>query len=173
MAISVLNFFWPHIFLWFLTKFSSLCFWNNFHHTLKTLYAFFSLNMLLRSVIFENFWLFPQGGVIAVFTYPTSLPLPLPFPFQPHPSISPDTPSPSLFNPTSCPNIGKHTWGHVLGFLHLSVNGGHKKAKGWYCSNSALAINYANTFLSKRDRGILQQMQRVECQIAPYQVHVS
>ena len=129
VAISVLIFFWPHIFLWFLTKFSSLCFWNNFHHTLRTLYALFSLNMLLRSVIFENFWLFPQGGVIAVFTYPTSLPLPLPFPFQPHPSISPDTPSPSLFNPTSCPNIGKHTWGHVLGFLHLAVNGGIKRQR--------------------------------------------
>ena len=73
-------FFWPHIFLWFLTKFSSLCFWNNFHHTLRTLYALFSLNMLLRSVIFENFWLFPQGGVIAVFTCSTSYPSPFPSP---------------------------------------------------------------------------------------------
>lgn len=86
-----------HFFLWVFTKFSSLFLGITFHYTLGTLHALFSLNMLLRSVIFENFWLFPQGGVIAVFTYSTSLPLPLPFPFQPHPSIFPDTPSPSLF----------------------------------------------------------------------------
>ena len=41
---------------------------------------------------FKKFWLFPQGSVIAVFTYPTFLPLPLPllFPLQPRPSIIPD-----------------------------------------------------------------------------------
>ena len=40
-------------------------------------------------------------------------------------------------------------------------------------NDTALAINYANTFLNRRDWGILQQLQRVECKIAPYQVHES
>ena len=42
-------FFWPHTFLWFSTKFSSLFLWVKFHYTLRTLHALFSLNMLLRT----------------------------------------------------------------------------------------------------------------------------